>query len=171
MTAPVALLVTGSRSLARQTDEEARRNITPASEKWARAILTEAIGAIPVGSVLIHGGATGPDSWAQEAIEDRRDDPGLLYAVTYEANGRRWRWTIGDGDLWWSDDRWHPADIGPLARNRHMVETALPEQVIFSLEPRVLALVDGASRTKGTDHTVGLARKAGFPVDRYVWTP
>lgn len=169
VTAPVALLVTGSRSLAKQTDEEARRNITPASEAWARGILVEAIGALPPGSVLIHGGAVGPDSWAQEAVEARRDDPGLVYAITYEANGRRWIWAIGDGDLWWSDDRWHPADIGPLVRNRHMVEVALSEQVTFGREPRVLALVDSTSRTKGTGHTVGLARKAGYPVDRRVW--
>lgn len=160
MTAPIALLVTGSRSLVRD----------PRKEAWARAIISATVAELPPWSTVVHGGATGPDSWAQEAIEARRDDHGLLSAVIYEANGRRWRWTIGDGDLWWSDDRWHPADIGPLVRNRHMVEVALPEQVTFGHEPRVLALVDSTSHKKGTDHTVGLARKAGYPVDRRVWT-
>ena len=36
------------------------------------------------------------------------------------------------------------------------------------LRARVLALVDSTSRTNGTGHTVGLARKAGYPVDRRV---
>lgn len=165
---PIALLVTGSRSLAsgRRLDSASRK------EAWARAILKATIDALPPESTLIHGGATGPDAWAQEAIDARRYELGyLLYAHTYAADGRRWVWSIGDGDEWWSQDRWHPADPGPLARNRHMVEVALPALAASGHAPRVLALVDPASRTKGTDHTVRLALKAGYPVDRREYAP
>lgn len=37
--------------------------------------------------------------------------------------------------------------------------------------PVALLVTGSRGSTKGTDHTVGLARKAGYPVDRRVWIP
>lgn len=163
MTAPVALLVTGSRSLAKDPDAAA----------WAKAILTEVISALPPGSALIHGGATGPDLWAHEAVCARAREFGVVrWSYCYHPDGRLSRSIVVEGvayDL--RDSRWNDGDPGPLTRNTYMVNEAVPKAVARGYEPRVLALVDSTSRTKGTDHTVGLARKAGYPVDRRVWTP
>ena len=160
---PIALLVTGSRSLAKD----------PKAEAWARAILAEVIGALPPGSALIHGGATGPDSWAHAAICARAREAGVVrWSYCYRLDGRLSRTIVVEGvayDL--RASRWDDGDPGPLARNVYMVNEALPRAVAHGYKPRVLALVDSTSRTKGADHTVGLARKAGFPVDRRVWTP
>lgn len=158
---PVALLVTGSRSLAKD----------PKAEAWARAILAEVIGTLPPKSLLIHGGAVGPDSWAHWILDGRSKEPGVrLWSYCYHPDGRLSRTAIMDGAAWnVGKTRWHDDDPGPPARNRHMVNVEMPALVGRGYEPRVLALVDSTSRTKGTGHTVGLARKAGYPVDRRVW--
>src|SRR5574343_444387 len=134
---PIALLVTGSRSLA------SGRSLTAASRKeaWARAILKATIDALPPESTLIHGGATGPDAWAQEAIEARRLESGHLSAHTYEANGLHWTMVVGRSNLCWTKHRWHPGDPGPLERNKHMVEVVLHRLDASGHAPRVLALV------------------------------
>lgn len=158
MTAPVALLVTGSRSLAKD----------PKAEAWARAILNPTIAELPPWSVVVHGGAIGPDRWAQESAEFHvRGVPLLTYVLFVD--GEKWVVTLGAG-LHVNRVRWTEAkNQDPLVRNRHMVNVEMPALVGRGYKPRVLALVDSTSRTKGTGHTVGLARKAGYPVDRRVW--
>jgi hypothetical protein len=157
---PIALLVTGSRSLARD----------PRKEAWARAIISATVAELSPWSTIVHGGASGPDAWAQEAAESHRYGAYLL-TNTLLADGRIVITTLGGGTLHRAHDRWHDGNPGPLERNRHMVEVEMPALAARGYTPRVLALVDQASRTKGTDHTVRLALKAGYPVDRREYAP
>jgi hypothetical protein len=150
---PVALLVTGSRSLATRI----------ARAEWAHAIVADAVRALPPGSLLLHGGATGPDQWAHDVALHHRPDVAIH---VYQPNGHLRRYSERSGDLRFVEPgRWSATDAGPLARNRHLVHVlaALP-----GYTPRVLAVVDPASRTHGADHTARLARAAGLPVDRRV---
>lgn len=156
---PVALLVTGSRSLAKSR----------AAEAWAERILSSAVLELPRDSVVIHGGANGPDSWAH-TIALYRPDSQVTVAV-YRPNGSGMVVPVAaPGRIRRPMDfRWNPGDPGPLARNAHMVEVVLSDVSQWGYAPRVLALVDADSRTRGTDHTVRLARAAGIPVDRHEW--
>ena len=151
MTARV-LLVTGSRALSD----------THAAEVWARGMLRERITREIVDSVVA-GDARGPDEWAHE--------------IAAKASLRHDRWCLGgdvvtrygDGHY---DGRWLPKGTPiptthdawaqrALARNRAMVEHAAlkPESV------RVLALLAPWSRTRGTQHTMRLAREHSLPVE------
>lgn len=147
MTARV-LLVTGSRALAD----------TPQAEEWARAELARRITVETVDNVVA-GDARGPDEWAHE--------------IAAKASLRHERWCLGGAvELRHHNLRWLPEGAPiptthdawaqrALARNRAMVEhTALsPEGV------RVLALLASWSRTRGTQHTMRLAREHGLPVE------
>lgn len=151
MTARV-LLVTGSRALAD----------TPQAEAWARAELAKRVTREAVDSVVA-GDARGPDEWAHEIAP-----PGLWCA----------RWCLDGAVLcrlasdWHEEARWLVRGVArpsshdawaqrALARNRAMVEHAAlnPEGV------RVLALLAPWSRTRGTQHTMRLAREHGLPVE------
>lgn len=155
---PVALLVTGSRSLARSL----------AAETWASRLINLAASDLPPWSVVVHGGATGPDTWAQEAAENHRYGLPLL-THAFLVDGRHIVTTLGRGTLHKHTARWCKSNRDPLARNRHMVEVEMPAFAGRGYTLRVLALVDAASGTRGTDHTVRLARAAGIPVDRHEW--
>ena len=151
MTARV-LLVTGSRALSD----------THAAEVWARGMLRERITREIVDSVVA-GDARGPDEWAHEIAP-----PGLWCA----------RWCLDGavlcslGSNWHEEARWLVRGVPrpstseawvqrALARNRAMVEHAArrPEGV------RVLALLAPWSRTRGTQHTMRLAREHSLPVE------
>ena len=158
------LLVTGSRAL---TD-------TPAAREWARAALTDTPAA---------------REWAREALRAQRT-PNLSRVVAGDARGPdEWAhcvWSIGawlerwclDGDVrlglaseWWTERCWLPADAPrpssreawaarALARNQAMVE-----DVARRGNARCLALLAPWSRTRGTQHTLHLAREHGIPVE------
>ena len=156
------LLVTGSRSLAASAGADA----------WARALIRRALDGV---DVLIVGDAPGPDRWAVQEGDD---------AVAHEM---RVYWTrgrdagcilvpTGDGEVSYGG-RWAPrgASTHPLARNAAMVRdaAALAAQ---GADVRCLALLDGTKHdapgkraTRGTEHTAGLAERAGLTVQREVW--
>jgi hypothetical protein len=146
------LLVTGSRAL---TD-------TPEAEAWAQDELARRITREAVRSVVT-GDARGPDEWAHP------DELGIW--------GVRWCLS-GDVDFrlggdWWTEKRWLPRGTPrpsshdawaqrALARNRAMVTH------VADCDPgnvRVLALLAPWSRTRGTQHTMRLAREHGLPVE------
>jgi len=90
------LLVSGSRSL---DPRHAPAPGTPASERWARGVLCEAIAALPSGiappSCVVHGGARGPDAWAGESAKAHG-----LTVVEYRLDGKRYV----NGQ--YADERW-----------------------------------------------------------------
>ena len=147
------LLVTGSRSLAR----------IPGAEAWARGLIREALRGC---DLLIVGDAEGPDAWAR-ALATANETRTRCYHV----HGLHRGW-ITDSDIADPVARWDEGVTRgrryPLARNAAMVADAAG---FFDAGATVsvLALVDTASRTQGTLHTVGLARDAGLTVDVRTW--
>lgn len=169
------LLVTGSRSLADNRD----------AERWARALIAEALAGTYVAQM---GDAReGIDKWAREeaivlgvtvrCYVTRGANAG--YVVLYK-NGRvevLHRWTKAVPP---TDAATHAEWAAWLKlRNREMVEESvfLGEHVGLPVEG--LALLDGRKPakpapgekrpTRGTEHTVGLARKAGLSVREERW--
>lgn len=149
-----ALLVCGSRSLTRDPDRLA----------WVTDTLRAVLSPRP--DLLVHGGARGPDEMA-DAEAARVQVPDIL---TFYPNGTLRQRRVGSPPVCatYSEYQWHDGDPGPLARNRAMV------MYVFRLAPlgwtvRVVGLVDATSATRGTDHTLRLARAAGLTVERLVW--
>lgn len=154
------LLITGARSLADSPD----------AERWARALIAEALAGC---ELLIVGDARGPDEWAWTIagnIVVNCDE-----YVTGGPNAGKIAEHRGIGapriDRRWA---WH-GTTRPLARNAVMVSDA-EKLRIDGHDVRVLALLDGTKRdepgrrvTRGTEHTAGLAERAGLSVRREVW--
>lgn len=155
------LLVTGSRSLA----------LHPGAEAWARGLIHAAL----VGTdLLIVGDADGPDAWAASVGASIVHDEVHVYLT----RGRDAGWIISpdeDGEASYHG-RWGRAgETHPLQRNAAMVRAAAARAAIGH-DVRVLALLDGTKRdapgkraTRGTEHTAGLAERAGIVVQREVW--
>lgn len=163
------LLVTGSRSLA----------TIPGAEAWARELIRHALDGV---DLLIVGDASGPDAWAVNLALSH--GVGIAEHVTRGDNAG---WTVdsaGKRALRWTMDvppRDTPAEHGReawarwlLSRNAAMVRrtTALAPREMRAC----LALLDGTKRdapgkraTRGTEHTAGLAERAGITVTREVW--
>lgn len=150
-----ALLVCGSRSLTRDPDRLA----------WVADTLRAVLSPRP--DLLVHGGARGPDEMA-DAEAARVQVPDIL---TFYPNGTlRWR-RVGSLPVHatYSESQWsYASDPGLLARNRAMV-TYLADVERRGCTVRVVGLVDATSATRGTDHTLRLARAAGLTVERLVW--
>jgi hypothetical protein len=148
MTAPLILIVSGSRTLATR----------PGGEAWARRQIVEATTHLdPTERLIVTGDAPGPDAWAIEIARNF----GLAWH-SYRKDG-----TIRDHAGMWG--RWCSiAQLDPdpyrrpLQRNKAMVDAFAAGGVL------VLGLVDPASRTHGTDHTLTAARKEGLRVERRV---
>ena len=150
------LLVTGSRSLA----------AIPGAEAWARGLIREALDGV---GLLIVGDAPGPDAWAWDAAATdrwrywtRRDHAGSIEA----------RYDDGELRAWWT---WATKNTHPLARNAAMVSDAVGLRD-DGATVTALALLDGTKRnapdrraTRGTEHTAGLAERAGIEVTRRTW--
>lgn len=148
MAPPRVLLVTGSRALAER----------PEAEAWARAQIAARVAALPPGSLVLAGGAAGPDTWAREA-------------------GRRAGVKVAelrlDGHVWVDERRlartWYdPATVTrddarrwPLARNAALVEAATRARA-DGWDAEVLALKAPWSATDGTGHAHRLAAGAGI---------
>lgn len=149
-----ALLVCGSRSLTRDPDRLA----------WVTDTLRAVLSPRP--DLLVHGGARGPDEMA-DAEAARVQVPDIL---TFYPNGTLRQRRVDEPPLvaTYHFSEWHDGDPGPLVRNRAMV------MYVSRLAPlgwtvRVVGLVDATSATRGTDHTLRLARAAGLTVERLVW--
>lgn len=159
------LLVTGSRSLATH----------PGVEAWARGLIHAAL----VGTdLLIVGDAPGPDAWTAE-IASSHDVPHVWRFGTHGASAGMTEQSVHvPGAPTMCDvTRWAPigASTHPLDRNRVMVATARAH-MLRGCDVRVLALLDGTKRdapsrraTRGTEHTAGLAERAGIVVTRRTW--
>ena len=157
------LLVTGSRSLADH----------PGAEAWARGLIHAALIGV---DLLIVGDAPGPDAWAAEiaSSHDKR-------VRRYDTHGVHAGWIVeAQYDLWCPVARWAtPAMEGrrfPLHRNEAMVRDVASLAMTRQWSAHVLALLDGTKRdapgrraTRGTEHTAGLAERAGLSVQREVW--
>ena len=149
------LLVTGSRSLADH----------PGAEAWARGLIRAALADV---DLLIVGDAPGPDAWARS--EAKFTPLVHVYFARGDAAGRVLRFAPFDSQtaVWAHDGNTHP-----LRRNAVMVRAC----VEGGADVRCLALLDGTKRdvpgrraTRGTEHTAGLAERAGITVQRKVWT-
>lgn len=149
-----ALLVCGSRSLTRDQDRLV----------WVDDALRAVLSPRP--DLLVHGGARGPDEMA-DAEAARVQVPDIL---TFYPNGTLRQRCVDEPPLvaTYYFNEWHDGDPGPLARNRAMV-TYLADAARRGFTVRVLGLVDATSPTRGTDHTLRLARAAGLTVERLVW--
>ena len=150
------LLVTGSRSLAAH----------PGAEAWARGLIRAALAGV---DLLIVGDAPGPDAWAAE-IASSHD----VCVRRYDTRGIHAGWIVQqEHALWCRIDQWAtPAMQGrryPLHRNAAMVRDVTTIAMRRDASARALALIDPASETKGTEHTAGLAVRAGLTVQREVW--
>ena len=146
------VIVTGSRALA---DD-------PAATRWARDILTRELASA---TLVVAGDARGPDAWAHEIAA------GFVAPIDCErwcVNGLREAHLGSVRTTWYQLTPWStpetPRDprLRPLARNAAMV-------MFFTRAARMVALYSPAATTRGTAHTVGLARAAGIDVTEYVW--
>jgi hypothetical protein len=160
------LLITGARSLATR----------PGAEAWARGLIAAALAGC---DLLIVGDADGPDAWAWESVTTRgREVYGYRYATRGVSAGHvidsfgtdcgRWTTkTAPQGTRGWTP--WL------LSRNAEMVAQAA-HCAGSACDVLCLALLDGLKvdapgkrATRGTEHTVGLARAAGLTVREEVW--
>lgn len=160
------LLVTGARSLA---DD-------PAAEAWARGILRHALVGV---DLLIVGDDPGPDAWAWDLAT------GVVRAKRrYHARGDHAGKVLArcaPDDPFaatWAEWSWAPPGTSthPLNRNAAMVLDAAyrpgtPASVLALLDGRKPRVVQPGEKrpTRGTEHTVGLARAAGLTVDAQTW--
>lgn len=165
------LLVTGARSLA---DD-------PAAEAWARGLIAAAL----VGTdLLIVGDAPGPDAWALNETTWLMST--TLKVRCYRTHGIDAGWITEPAQgQWWRVARWaEPRSMlsarYPLMRNAAMVADCKEMHADSAWHTvSVLALLDGRKPavvppgekrpTRGTEHTVGLARAAGLTVDARTW--
>lgn len=150
MSAPLpsaVLFVSGSRALCD----------TPDATAWARAILSDAVFALPRRSVVIAGDASGPDAWALGMAACRPGIARRTYAldglVHCEPSGRRWSWSPRPREATsYTSRQW------PLVRNTFAVaDTA--NLARDGVPVYVLALHAPWSRTAGTLHTARLAQR------------
>lgn len=158
------LLVTGSRSLARR----------PEGAAWARGLLREAVEALPAGSVLVTGDADGPDRWAVGAAWSHEPE---LWVRVYHLSGslacfyHQGHVTSVPGWFSWCAEGAVPEPDSPewrrwpLERDRAMVKAVAAMQG----DRLCLALIDAASRTRGTEYTARVAESAGIAVRREVF--
>lgn len=175
------LLVTGARSLADSRD----------AERWARALIAEALAGC---DLLIVGDADGPDAWAWELAEggwltphDRNTRPAALRRVhRYQTRGLyRGCIVLHDGYMHGNHfaldtvGAWgRGGDTHPKRRNAAMARDC-KRLAAEGATVSVLALLDGRKPavtqpgekrpTRGTEHTVGLARAAGLSVREERW--
>ena len=156
------LLITGARSLAGD----------PAAEAWARVRIAEALAGV---DLLIVGDAPGPDAWASRIQRDA-----VRRVWCYRTHGPNAGWIdTAHCEEWdrlrlWADG----VSRHPLKRNEMMVADAAGIMDAGE-DVRCLALLDGrkprkpkpgeARPTRGTEHTLGLARRAGLTVTALTW--
>lgn len=142
MSAGSILLVTGSRVLEGS-----------AHEREARALLRSLVELFSP-SFVVAGDARGPDEWAMDIATS--NDAALKYTRIYGLDGFV-RFADGARMRRWTD----AAEFSPLDRNAAMVRD-VARQARRGATVQVVAIEADWSSTKGTAHTVGLARRAGL---------
>lgn len=153
------LLVTGSRALCESHGGTWR------SFEWFREELRKRIvlSAYPP-DLVVNGGANGPDAVSTTlamAVRPR------IAVREFELDGWIYRSDI-TGDELSREQRWRDADGhagSPLERNRLMVAHCVRARE-DGWQVHVLALIAPWAKTHGTDHTIGLAKRAGLEVTR-----
>lgn len=144
------LLVTGSRALEGSGSEDA-----------AKAVLN-AVARAFCPSVVVAGDARGPDEWAAAWVDELHGAVLRLYAldgwVYDEQRARVRQWSCGH-----EAERESKPHAWPLLRNRLMVRACAAQRAKDAVV-EVLALEAEWSKSKGTAHTVGVARDCGLPV-------
>jgi hypothetical protein len=112
---------------------------------------------------VVAGDAEGPDTWAISEVKRS--------TAEYE----QW-WISGFVQTRFSHKVWSPYKTNdPLLRNRYMVEDVRDNYLRRGESVLCVGFVDpvprtpGQRRTRGTDHTLRLARQAGIWCARYVW--
>ena len=104
--------------------------------------------------LLVAGDARGPDQWAI-----------MANACPFE------RWSLG-GIVFRRYHQYEWSSLkqnNPLVRNRKMVESVRDRHLRYGENVLCVGFIDPDSKTHGTDHTLGLARRAGIWTARYVW--
>jgi hypothetical protein len=152
MSAKTLLVVTGSRAL------RSDRGGSTSSEEWAIGALENRMlhGQRP--SCVAHGGAPGPDQWTND-VASVSVPP--IPCVIFRLDG----WAYGP-DGWVKRWRQHEGRaLSPLERNVSLIAHAA-EARDKGWDVDVLGLIAPWTKTKGTDHTLGLARKCGLKVTR-----
>lgn len=148
------LLVTGSRDL------HPSRGGSLQSERWAKALLTQAVFAADPPYILAHGGAQGPDAWAAEIAAG----PGsvtrpfcfALDGWIYDDCGEQYkRWRVADGP-----------ESNPLRRNDAMIERVVAARA-KGWHVEGIALYAPWSRTHGAGYTVRIAKDARIRVTEH----
>lgn len=142
------LVVTGSRSLS---SKPRGKQLALDALKGALEWLEEADEKL-----VMHGDAKGPDSWIDEvAIMKRWGRIAVLPDGRLKTNGSpsgEWASALAQSKL---------GKAAPLARNVEIIRRALAYED-EGWEVSVTGLVDPASPTRGTDHTLAQARDAGL---------
>lgn len=153
------LLIAGSRSLGASWRAclWARDHLTVLCLGARSMPATLAGGPGPARHVLLTGGAVGPDVWAAEIGWRLGWTP-----VVYRPDGRV---EGGQRPTWGTPPAGRSA---PPARNEAMVAHAA-RLAADGWRVGVVGLVDTASRTRGTDHCLAAAARAGLPVWRHEW--
>lgn len=150
-TRPALVCVTGSRALTGHADARA----------WLRAELDRLAPA-----VVVTGDARGPDAWALEWCADAANMNSMVYALDGMVHHQRHHALFA----WKAAYRW--ADVPPSEcrdprpwpwlRNEAMLR-AVAESTVDA-EVTVVGLRCPDATTRGTEHTLGLARAAGLPI-------
>jgi len=149
MSADQVVIVAGSRTLA---DD-------PRAVAWARGILARELASA---TLVVAGDARGPDVWAYEIAR------GMVAPIDCECwrtIGSRHGWT---GGRWRTLSPWATPETTTDPHRRPLVRNAAMVQY-YTRAARMVALIDPAFRTQGTQHTVTLARAAGIDVTEHVW--
>jgi hypothetical protein len=160
VTARVARLFTGARCL----------RDTEASAAWAQDRLEEAVRATPPGSLLLSGGAEGPDTWLVEIVNVTNGElppERRRRLVEYRANAGRYVDGVRRGSWVGMVPRRGPCKGREwfLLRDRAMV-AGLAQARRDGYECSVFALHAPWAATHGTAYTARQAEEAGFVVER-----
>ena len=149
------VIVTGSRALAD----------SPEATRWAREILVRELSEA---ATVIAGDARGPDEWAHEiALAGRAG-----WQVRWQLDGRVMARLLFE---WQEESRWHNDPMPRRGDREGWRQICLARNVamIASCEgragTRIVGLIDAASKTRGTQHTLSIARSGGFNVTQFVW--
>ena len=113
-----------------------RVGIVGSRRRTDRETIEAAVAGLPVGAVVVTGGAAGPDGWAEHAARARG-----LEVVVYRPDLDRVR------AQWEAAERYY-------ARNQRFVDDA----------DRIIAF-PAPDRTGGTENTIRRALRAGKPVE------